>query len=234
MKQIPLARQQFFGMLALHGVTDGTHQQAVIEIGLDEIILGPFVHRLHRHGFVVQTAQNDDRKFAGMIVNTFECRHPGTVGKAHIEQHQIETFRRQLLQPGGHGFGMNQIELHPGRVVEMFAQQARIPRIVLDEQESQFFTGRRWFHNCSIQFHTQYDPATDGPVAGRLRSSARPRRRCEGKVKGGSMAGAGFHPDSPAVPFNNLLADRQPDPGARIFVAMVQALKDDKDTLEIL
>src|SRR6185437_12306579 len=44
----------------------------------------------------------------------------------------------------------------------------------------------------------------------------------------------GFDPDTAAVPFDDLLAQRQADPRAWIRFARVQALEDDKDALGIL
>src|ERR1700732_2005787 len=55
----------------------------------------------------------------------------------------------------------------------------------------------------------------------------------EGKSKGGSCSGRGFHPDAPAVPLHDLLANRQPDAGARMGAAAVQALEHHENPLEI-
>ena len=43
------------------------------------------------------------------------------------------------------------------------------------------------------------------------------------------MLGSGFDPDAAAVPFNHLLADRQADAGAFVFLTVVQALEDLED-----
>ena len=46
--------------------------------------------------------------------------------------------------------------------------------------------------------------------------------------------GWGLEPDPPAVCFDDLLADRQPDSGARVLVAGMQPLEDGEDAVSVL
>src|SRR5688572_12018476 len=43
-----------------------------------------------------------------------------------------------------------------------------------------------------------------------------------------------LHPDAAAVALDNLLADREPNPGAAVLFDRVQTLEDDEDPLEVL
>src|SRR5207245_7206170 len=57
-------------------------------------------------------------------------------------------------------------------------------------------------------------------------------RQCEPETA--SRCVLRFDPDLPPVPLDNLLADREADSVARIFVASMQAPEDDKDVLPAL
>src|SRR5690606_25778613 len=56
----------------------------------------------------------------------------------------------------------------------------------------------------------------------------------EREVEGGAVAGFGLVPDPPAVPLDDLLAHRQPDPRPLVLVAGVEALEDLKYPLAVL
>src|SRR5690242_16860233 len=56
----------------------------------------------------------------------------------------------------------------------------------------------------------------------------------EGEEERASLSRPAVDPDAPAVPVDDLLADRQPDAGAGIFVAIVQALEHEEDALAVL
>src|SRR5690348_1215814 len=49
-----------------------------------------------------------------------------------------------------------------------------------------------------------------------------------------SLPGPSVDPDASTVPVDDLLADRKSDPGAGIFVAVVQALEHEEDALAVL
>src|SRR5258708_9631617 len=52
-------------------------------------------------------------------------------------------------------------------------------------------------------------------------------------MKSGALTRHRLDPNPPAVPLDDLLADRQADPRPSIFFDRVQALEDDEDTLEV-
>src|SRR5439155_15529307 len=55
----------------------------------------------------------------------------------------------------------------------------------------------------------------------------------QGELEGRPPAGRRLRPDPAAVPLDDLLADGQPDAGAGVLIARVQALEDDEDALEV-
>src|ERR1041385_1295100 len=56
----------------------------------------------------------------------------------------------------------------------------------------------------------------------------------DGEEEGGTPAKLGGGPDLAAVALDDALADAQPDPGARVFVAVVQALEHLEDAAAVL
>src|SRR5579884_798506 len=56
----------------------------------------------------------------------------------------------------------------------------------------------------------------------------------EREVEGASAALFRFHPDAPAVSFDHLLADGQPDPRAGVLLSAVQSLEDQEDAVGVL
>src|ERR1035438_3434242 len=56
----------------------------------------------------------------------------------------------------------------------------------------------------------------------------------DGEQESGSLPRTGFHPDIATVSFDDLLAYGKADPGARIVLLAVQALKNNKYAIEIL
>src|SRR2546421_2586470 len=56
----------------------------------------------------------------------------------------------------------------------------------------------------------------------------------EREVKRRALLRCGLHPDPAAVTLDNLLADGEPQPRARVLVLPMQALEDDEDPLEVL
>src|SRR5262245_11716046 len=52
-------------------------------------------------------------------------------------------------------------------------------------------------------------------------------------MKSSALTRLGLRPDPSTVPLHDLLTDRQSDPGPWIFALAVQALKDDKDSIQI-
>src|SRR6516162_7322996 len=56
-------------------------------------------------------------------------------------------------------------------------------------------------------------------------------RNCEEECR--AFVGFRFRPNSSAVTFNDLFADGQPHSGARIFLACVEPLEQNKDSLEV-
>src|SRR4030095_1203504 len=58
--------------------------------------------------------------------------------------------------------------------------------------------------------------------------------RWQGEEDGRTPADLRLHPDPPAMPLDDLLADRQTDAGSWVRTAVVQALEDDEDPLKIL
>src|ERR1700690_738580 len=79
--------------------------------------------------------------------------------------------------------------------------------------------------------NTWVDPLFIVPP-GAVPTRIRPRR--QGEVEYCALAFMGNGLDLAVVPFDDLLADRQPDAIAGVFSAGVQALENDEDVLEVL
>src|SRR5687767_10700860 len=56
----------------------------------------------------------------------------------------------------------------------------------------------------------------------------------QGEIERRSFSGGGLHPNNPAVSFDNLFADRQPNARAGVLIARVESLEQHENALEVL
>ncbi len=134
--------ERFFGMIppaALDGIADGSNQQAVGQLALDQIILCPGLHGLDGGSFVVVAREDHDRHFAGMRVQVEKSFQTGAVGQAEVQQHDVELLLFAALDGRGEQFHLNQFERAVPTISQQIPHDVHVVRIVLDQQDFHAF-----------------------------------------------------------------------------------------------
>ena len=167
----------------------------------------------------LRRAEDHDRDPAQSGVG-FHFGQDGTsilAGQVQVQQHQVGTSGGgvfALAAQIGHGFGpiADRIDIgRPRALGQGVDGQVQIGGIVIHQQESR---------KCACH---HAGSCLLSKVSGR-----------QGEVEDRASAFMGYGLDPAAMPFDDLLADRQPDAIARIFGASVQAVEDDKDVFRVL
>jgi hypothetical protein len=126
--------QLVLGDLPLDGVEDGAHQQPGVGLALDEVVLGPLAHRLHRELVVVETGENDDRGPRRRRVRLAEGLQAEAVGEREVEQHDVEALLPEALEPAVEAVHVGDLGAHPLRALQLAPDQVGVVGAVLDQQ----------------------------------------------------------------------------------------------------
>ena len=106
------------------------------QLALDQVILRPAVHRLHRKSLVGRRPQDDHGYARALGPNQIQIAQPGAVRQEELHDDHVERLRLQQGQPLLQGFH----HLHRHRVAagdEHLHHRARKLLIMLDEQNFQ-------------------------------------------------------------------------------------------------
>ena len=110
---------------ALDGVADRTHQQVVVHLAFDQIVLRPGLHGLDRGALVVMAREHDDRHVAGVGVHGEEGFQPLAVGQAEVQQDDVELLLGAALDGRREQLDLDQVE---GPVPAVAQQVAASPK----------------------------------------------------------------------------------------------------------
>ena len=130
------AADGLIGRVPLDRVADGAIEQRAVDFGLDEVVLRALAHRTGRHLLVGEAGENDDRRLRGFGARAQEGVHPLAVGQIQIEQDRAEPLRAQAFEGVAQPVGVRQRH-RMVRVLQHLAHEARVGRIVLDQQDLQ-------------------------------------------------------------------------------------------------
>lgn len=148
-KQIAFLGEGFLGAFPLDGVSHGVHEQARVHEGFDQVVLGALLHRLNGEPLVVEAAHHDDRQLRSGRVGAPECLGHRAVGQRQVEQHELDASLRDAFEPGCERRAVFEFEDGARGVSEVFAHEARVARIVLDEQDLRPRIGNAGVHAAS-------------------------------------------------------------------------------------
>ena len=134
----------------LDGVADRSDQQVVVDLALDQVILGPGLHGLDGRRLVVIAREHHDRHVAGMGVHGDEGLQALAVGQREIQEDDIEGEFAEPLQAGGEQFHVAQFERSVPAVAQQVAHDPNVVRIILDQEDVDalaFGLGTARFHS---------------------------------------------------------------------------------------
>ena len=121
-------------------------EQPRLHLRLHQIILRALMHRLHREPFVVQATHDNDGYLRRGGVGALEGVRHGAVRERKIQQHQINAALVETFEPLGQCADVLEIKHGAGWLGQVFAHQAGITGIVLDEEHPALRVGRGGVH----------------------------------------------------------------------------------------
>jgi len=132
--RLVLALQQ---PLALHRVAQRAGEHPRLHLPLHQVVLRPRLHRLDRHRLVVEPRQHHDRHLGRGGEGARHRLQTMRVGEGEVEQHHVGVARGELRERGGEAVGVPQLEGERAGVAQRLADQPRVARVVLHQQDAQ-------------------------------------------------------------------------------------------------
>ena len=127
--------QGLLGPAPLARVAHGPHQPARVDHPLDQIVLGPDLHRLDGDLLVGHDAEHDHhRHVGGPGVEAAQGLQPHAVGQAQVEEDDVGRAGRHPGDGGGQRLHALHLEGHPPRLLEQLSDQPGVGAVVLDDQ----------------------------------------------------------------------------------------------------
>ena len=125
---------ELLGLLALDGVPDGAGEQAAVALAFDQVVLGSPLHRLQREPLVSEAAQDDDWHAGSGLADRRDGLETAGVREVQIEKDRIEIDLGETAQCLAELRNVHEIEGDSLSLREHLADQARVARVVLHEQ----------------------------------------------------------------------------------------------------
>jgi hypothetical protein len=121
--------------LPLDGVLHRAQQQLALEPALHQVVLRAALHRRERDRLVVVAGQDDDRHARRVRVDPGEGLEAEAVREREVEQHERRRLLAEQLEAGRQALGAQQGERRARILREHLADEPRVPRVVLDEED---------------------------------------------------------------------------------------------------
>ena len=132
---VRLALELLLVALALDRVLHRAQQQLAVDLAFDEVVLRAALHREERERLVVVAREHDDRHLGRMGIDLGEGLEPVAVRKREVEQDELGFLEREQLQPARQPVGAAQPERCRGILAQHLLDEARVSRVVLDQQD---------------------------------------------------------------------------------------------------
>src|SRR5437899_4381970 len=126
--------ESLFGPVAFNGVRDGTDQNMAVDLAFDEVVLGTFTNGFDRHGFVIGSAQNNDRHVRRLCVQSLEGFKPLAVRPGEIRENHVELIVAEPRQRVCKARHASPGEKHGLALAQQQLEQPRIHRAIFHQQ----------------------------------------------------------------------------------------------------
>ncbi len=138
---LPQVLLQFF---PLGGVANGAQQCVAVGFTLDEIVLGPVLHRGDGQGLVIQTGDEHERDFRSLGVGLAEGLQTLAVRQRQVQEDQIDVVLAQILQALGEPGRPFEGDIVSPRLGQHLPDEAGVAGVIFDEQNLEGSIGARY------------------------------------------------------------------------------------------
>jgi hypothetical protein len=143
------------GAAAFNRVANRPFEHRRSHVPLHQVVLGPFLHRRERGGFVLESAEDDHRDRRRGFLHGAKRVEAAAVGELQIKQNGLDFSARQALEGLREPLDMFDVEIGLAGVSQQLTNEQGVVRAVFDEQQMNCLAFHRWPSRSPRSLHTR-------------------------------------------------------------------------------